>query len=524
VGKPARLPAGKPAGRPDKRKAMPYPEVLLGVDIGTTHCKAGVFDLDGSVIALARRQTRLRQASAGYRYYEPQEIYQAAAAAIREVLSQNSAIRIASIGIASMAETGLLIDRLTGDPRTPFIPYFDTVASQPGERLAAADTPARFRRTGIWPTFKVSLAKILWLRDREAHILEGAVWLSASDYVAYRLTGQMGTDYSLACRTYAFRIDEKRWDVGHLADLGLPTDLFPPARPSGVPLGQVTAAAAGETGLTAGIPVAVSGHDHVCGAFAVGAVQPGKALDSMGTAESFLGPAVSPVIGEREHRSGLSYGCHTAHDRLYWMGGFSTSGGSVEWLRSLLADPPLSYSELEALINETGSQPGRILFFPYLAGSGSPHTDPRVRGAFLGLDLSHTRADMVRAVYEGTAYEMEVVRRAAEQANQTVIERFVAAGGGTKHRAWLQIKADVSGCPIEVSAAQEATLLGAALLAGAGCGVYASQDHALQTAVPRAGRVIFPDVDRHRIYQDLFQDYMAYQAPLRQAGEPHPIQ
>jgi len=143
-----------------------------------------------------------------------------------------------------------------------------------------------------------------------------------------------------------------------------------------------------------------------------------------------------------------------------------------------------------------------------------------VRGAFLGLDLSHTRADLVRAVYEGTAYEMEVVRRAAKQANQTEIERFVAAGGGTRHHAWLQIKADVSGCPIEVSAAQEATLLGAALLAGAGCGLYASQDQALQAAEPRSERIIYPDADRHRIYQDLFLDYMANQAPLRQAGKP----
>jgi xylulokinase len=419
-----------------------------------------------------------------------------------------------------MAETGLLLDRRTGKPRTPFIPYFEAAASSQGERLAENADPDRFRKTGIWPTFKVSLAKILWFREREGIPLNGAVWLSAADYIAYRLTGQLGTDYSLAGRTYAFRIDEKDWDPGHLADFGLSVDLFPPTRPSGYPLGEVSGGSARETGLLDGIPVAVSGHDHVCGAFAVGAVQPGRAIDSMGTAESFLGPAVSSTIGEREYQSGLSFRCHTAHDRLYWMGGFSTSGGSVEWLRSLLADPPLSFAELDALMNETGSEPGRILFFPYLAGSGSPHTDARVRGAFLGLDLSHTRADLVRAVYEGTAYEMEIVRQAAGLANQSGIERFVAAGGGTKHTAWLQIKADVSGCPIEISAASEATLLGAALLAGVGCGVYASQEQALKSAVPKIQRVVNPSADRHRIYQDLYQQYVAYQAPLRKVHAP----
>jgi sugar (pentulose or hexulose) kinase len=266
--------------------------------------------------------------------------------------------------------------------------------------------------------------------------------------------------------------------------------------------------------------VAISGHDHVCAALGVGAIAPGLVFDSMGTAETLVGAAIYDQArgpGEPEYRSGLTYGCHVVPGTYYWMGGLSASGGSVEWLRQLCGEPPLSYAALESLLNGITHRPSGILYFPYLAGSGAPHADPAARAAFVGLAATHGRAEMTQAVLEGTAYEMEVIRRAAERATGDRIERIIAAGGGTRNRHWLQIKADVSGCRFDVAAQPEAALLGAALAAGTGCGVYADATEAVAATAQPPAATILPDEARHGAYARLYeQGYLALQAPLRQ--------
>src|SRR5690606_7224596 len=211
----------------------------------------------------------------------------------------------------------------------PFVPWYDTAAAPQAAQLRQADDPRRrFSRTGIFPGYKNSLAKILWLREQQPDITGDACWLSVADYIAYRLTGVAGTDYSLAGRSYAFSLPDAGWDEAWLQSFGLSTDLFPPANPSGTPLGRVTAPL---PALPAGTPVAVSGHDHLCAAVAAGVVEPGCLFDSMGTAEVLMGVIPPRRLGEAEYASNLTFGYHTAPGRFYWLGGLSASGGSLDW-------------------------------------------------------------------------------------------------------------------------------------------------------------------------------------------------
>jgi xylulokinase len=466
------------------------------------------------------RPTTTRRAPAGYFYYDPEELWQTVAVVIREIVLPAGVSRIAAVGIASMAETGLFVDRWSGAPRSVLLPWFDTSATlypQLSRRLADSRARTRrFSRTGIRPSFKNSLAKILWLRAQDESLAEGTVWLSAADYIAFRLSGQMSTDYSLAGRTFAFRIDQKTWDEDWLQEFGLGSELFPRLMQSGAPVGVCGRESASQTGLAEGTPVSIAGHDHVCAAFAAGAIKPGLVFDSIGTAETLVGALDVRALGETEYQSGLAYGCHVSQGRFYWMGGLSASGGSVEWVRSILGDPPLAYPELESLAASAPAGPTGILYFPYLSGSGSPHSDPEVRGAFVGLEASHGRAALLKAVLEGTAYEMEFIRRAAEEAIGLKIEAIIAAGGGTRNRHWMQIKADVSGCRLEVPPMPEATLLGAALLAGLGSGVFADEQSALAARPVSTSETILPDASRNQAYRTIFeQGYLPLQAPLR---------
>jgi sugar (pentulose or hexulose) kinase len=201
------------------------------------------------------------------------------------------------------------------------------------------------------------------------------------------------------------------------------------------------------------------------------------------------------------------------------LGGLSASGGSIEWLRSILGEPPLGYDELDTLLDSRPDAPTGILYFPYLAGSGSPHSDSRVRAAFIGLSASHSRADLYRAVLEGTALETEYMRRVAERVIGKPIERVLASGGGTHNRRWMQIKADVFGCPLDVLALKETTLLGAALLAGLGSGAYPDT----HSAAERLGGCSFerfePQASHHAAYHDLYETgYIPLQDRLRAFG------
>ncbi|WJH34028.1 FGGY family carbohydrate kinase [Paenibacillus sp. CC-CFT747] len=345
---------------------------LLGIDIGTTHCKAGVFREDGKAVRIASRPTRTRQDGLGRYFYDPGELWETAAACIREVLKEGTQ-DVQSIGIASMAESGLLVDSRTGTAKTAFLPWFDSRSMDQAERIGKeADPYERFRITGLRSSYKYGLAKLLWLKEQDPDILNHAVWLSASDYAAYRLTGTMATDYSLAGRTFAFDINKREWDSSWIRHFGLNPDLFPAALPAGSRLGCVHSGASAETGLPPGTPVAIAGHDHVCAALAVGAVREGDVYVSAGTAETLVGILPDSELSQREYDSGLSYGLHAVQGQRFWMGGISASGGSVEWLRGLLGDDGLSYQELMGLLESGREEPTGILYFPYLSGSGAP--------------------------------------------------------------------------------------------------------------------------------------------------------
>lgn len=493
--------------------------MLLGIDIGTTHLKAGLFTASGDTLEIAACPHLTMAGWGGISSYDPDSMWENIKLLIYNVCKGKGQMHepLQAVGIAGMAETGLLVNRTSGKPRTPFVPWFENCASeQVGQVKSRIEEVEFFLQTGLHAAAKYSLMKLLWLKERDPDLLFGAVWLSAADWIAYQMCGVMQTDFTLAERTGAFNIEARNWNEELLANFGLGVDLFPPAGASGLQAGE-SKADLEAIGIPRGTPVGVSGHDHVCGAWAArstSAIQPAPVFDSMGTAEAFIGMFSRRTLSEKDFRAGFSFGLACDPDELYWQGGLSASGGSLAWLSTILAEPPLDYAALEALAAGASSPTG-ILYYPYLAGSGSPHSDSAARGAFFGLNAAHTRADLCRAVLEGCAYEMEYQRRRAVELVNAPAEYVIAAGGGTRNRLWMQIKADVFGCPVEILEQEETTLLGAALLAGRGAGALSSRIFGqMQENKPK--QRVEPDPKRSRTYRTLFeQGFLAYEGFVR---------
>ncbi|WP_028608845.1 FGGY-family carbohydrate kinase [Paenibacillus harenae] len=482
--------------------------MIVSLDIGTTNIKAGFYDESGSLLAEAHRPNESRMHPDGFVYYEPELLWgQIAAMMIQLSSAAGKQSAVHAIGITSMAESGLLVDRSTGMPRSPIIPWFEQCSLGQAKRIEdETDVFEQFRATGLRPSFKYGLAKLLWLKSRDEEAHRSSVWLSVSSYAAYRLTGHMAEDYTLAARTYAFRITDKNWDVPLIRHFGLEESLFPPVIPAGIPVGTVPPSTAKALALPAGASVYLAGHDHVCASLAVGSVHAGGIYNSMGTAETVVGAFAARELTQNDFSSGLTYSLHPFPDHLFWMGGHSSSGGSVEWLRGLIGDEKASYARIMELLNEVPREPGGILFLPYLSGSGAPSPDPYAKAAFIGLTGRHGKGDLLRSVLEGNAYQIEAIRRCAETVSGSRIGRMRVVGGGIRNHHWLQIKADVSGITLEVPDVPEAALAGAAMTAGVGSGLYASFEEAASLAAVRLQAVFTPDPERHLAYRKLYEE------------------
>ena len=307
-------------------------------------------------------------------------------------------------------------------------------------------------------------------------------WLHLADYVAFRLCGVAATDPSLASRTLAYDLRRGQWADELLEEAGVPPATFPPIHPSGSPLGTLTPAAAAETNLPLHTVVSVGIHDHLGGALAVGGLNLEVLFDSIGTSESLNRLIPAPIMDSRIPERGLAQGAVWTEQQpaCFLTGGLQTAGAAVEWFRREVGSR-MDVSQLgQEAVEPTGAVP---MFLPHLARSLTPYSDPEAAAAFVGIKSSTTRGAMFRAVLEGLAFEARAIADAMEvDAGLARCRRVLTIGGTLQNPLLAQIKADAYNVPVDVSPVREATSLGAALLAGIGCGVFADAAAAVKEA------------------------------------------
>jgi xylulokinase len=319
-------------------------------------------------------------------------------------------------------------------------------------------------------------------------------FLQAKDYAAYRLCGVVATDYSDASSTNLFDLDRREWAPDMIEAVGLDERKLPPALPSSTVIGKVTAEAARETGLLSGTPVVIGGGDGACATVGAGSVRPGDAYNYIGSSSWIAVTAERPLVDPQMRTFTFA---HLEPQLCFPTGTMQCAGGSFDWLERLLRGPervegrgpePLDrardgpveaegsegrlYDELSAAAAQVEPGAGGLLFLPYLIGERSPHWNPLARGAFVGLTMSHGRAEMARAVLEGVAFNLRMILDAfLEQGAQ--IEAMRLIGGGARGALWRQILADMYGLPIlRPALLTEATALGAAIAGGVGVGLF----------------------------------------------------
>jgi len=509
-------------------------DYLVGIDLGSTSLKSVVYDLSGTAVASGTRPTERRHPHPDHpdwTAWDPDQIWHGAASATREAVERLPDAR----GIRAVAVTGMGMDGVPVDGEGrwlyPFIswlcPRTEPQRAWWEKEIGAARTFAIGGNT-LWR--HSTALRLLWMAENEPDILRRTdKWLLIEDYLNFMLCGRRATDYSMASCTLLFDQERREWSGEMIGRAGLPAGLLCDPMPSGTVLGEVTAAAAALTGLPVGTPVVLGGHDYLCGALPVGAVEPGVFLDVSGTWEVVLAAIPRPVLTPGLQEIGATVECHVARD-MYSAMGSAVASEVLEWYRreygqeaKRLADTR-GCVDWDCLMEEAAAAPAGcrgVMCVPHLYGAGCPVVDPRARGAFVGLGPSTTRADMLRAVVEGLDFQLHDIVDALERNLSLPVKKLVVVGGASRNPFWLQNKADVTGRPIEVPAVQDTSPLGAAMLAGIGVGLYRDEKDAC-ARVSRPVTTWAPDSRAAARYASLFPLYRQLRGclgPVHQAIE-----
>ena len=481
-------------------------QYLLAHDLGTSGDKATLFSTEGEHIASFVESYPCKYSNGNWAEQNPEDWYAAACRATKKLTAQIDPAQIAGVSFSGHMMGSVLLDR-QGELLRSAIIWADQRAVEQAQTLRTALGDDRFYAiTGNRNNPTNSICKIMWslAHDGVAGKLGKAV--NCKDYLIYRLTGQLGTDYSDASGTGALDLHTFAWSREILEAAGVPLDVMPEIHASTDLAGRITAQAARDTGLAEGTPVFCGCGDGTAAAVGTGLSQVGQGYISLGTSAwiSYLddSPCLDP--GQRTfNMAGITSG------QVFPIGTMQAAGSSYSWMRDQLCraeklDAERLDSNVYRQINDQIAQvpagSNGVLYMPYLMGERSPWWDSGIQGSFLGLKQENTHADLLRAVMEGVSMNLNLILRVFRDKREFTSLRII--GGGAKDRVWRQMLADVLNVRIEkLNLLEEGCSLGAAMTAGIGAGVF--EDVSAIDRFLQVDDVCEPDPERAAFYARL---------------------
>lgn len=483
---------------------------FIGVDIGTSACKAAVFDEDGTVLAQANRSYAVDYPAAGWAEQDPETWWSAARDALRDVLRQGAVDpeKICGVGVDGQSWSAVAVDE-KGRVLAPAPIWMDTRAREICERVKRDVGGRRIfdvAGNGFLPSY--TTPKILWFKEERPEIFARTYkFLQSNSYIVLMLTGVMSQDLSQSYGVHFFDMEKLCYDQSLAAALGLSAELVPPLYACDAVVGTVTEAAAVQTGLKPGTPVVAGGLDAACGTLGAGVYRAGQTQEQGGQAGGMSICTDRAVPHEK-----LILSPHVVPGTWLLQGGTVGGGGTLRWFRQELGRG-MSFDQLTAEAEQVPPGADGLLFLPYMAGERSPIWDPDAKGVFCGLSFGKTRGHMVRAILEGAAFSLEHNLRVAAETG-VAVDALNAMGGASNSILWTQIKADVTGRRMQVPGTDTATALGAGLLAAVGCGVYRDYEEAVERTI-RITRIQEPNWENHRKYQRYMELYLRLYQDLK---------
>lgn len=474
-------------------------QYLLGIDFGGGASKATLLGTDGRVAAVCTTEYPTLYPRQGWAEQNPLDWYRATKDNIKGVLEKSgiSAGDILAVAFDAATHTAVLLDADFQVLR-PAIYWTDTRCRQEVQALrtqhgAVILEQAKHHVDTIW-----TLPQLLWVKEHEPEVWQRTKRiLFAKDFVRHQLTGDYVTDYIEAEGSMLVDYRTLSWSEELCGLLGIWPAMLPQLVQPAALAGNVTAAAAADTGLAAGTPVLCGTTDTVMEVLAAGGIQTGQMTVKMATAGRIC------VITDRLYTSEHLVNYSHVQPGLWYPGTATKScAASLRWYRDTFGQ---SYKELDEAAAEVPAGCSGLQFHPYLNGELTPYADPDLCASFTGIRAGHTKAWFNRAVLEGVAYSLMDCQAALEQIGIPHNDYAVAIGGGAQSPLWRQILADALGIRLMQMEHSDSSF-GTAMLAGVATGVFSDYEEALQRC-NKISSVTEPDLENHRLYQKYHRRY-----------------
>lgn len=495
---------------------------LLGLDVGTTGCKAIVFSREGEPLSQSYQEYDELYPRPGWAETDPDQIWNA----IRQVISQavaGASSPVEAISTSVLGEGFHPIDK-DGNPLRKTITSVDGRAQAETDAIGEQRSEIEiFEMTGMALHRSYALPKIMWIRDNEPDVFRNTwKFVHYGDYVSMKLGVEPVVDQSIAGRTLALDVRQRDWCDEILEVAGIGRELLPRVAPAGEIIGEIPSSIASELGLPAGVKVVTGGHDQPVCALGAGVLDPGLAADTTGTVECMTIPMEKPVLTEAMLKQNLSVYPHVVPDRYVTLAFVYSAGNVLKWYRDNFASEERREAEMtgedvyDIMVGRAAPGPSEVFLLPHFTGSGTPYLDGDSRGAILGLRLTAGPEHMVRAILDGIAYEMRINLEALKKAGIKV-QRLHTIGGGAKSDEWLQSKADILGARLHALDVSEAGCLGAAMLAGTAIGVFPDL-HTVADHLVQERRIFKPRRAKRKLYNKAFKVYKKIYSSIKKVN------
>lgn len=505
---------------------------LLGIDAGTTGCKTSVFDLEGNMVGSAYREYPCYYPNPGWVEQLPEDMTPAIFETVRAAI-RDANVDPADVKSMAMSTQGSVFGPLDADEDLirPFIGWQDTRGVDYVEQIRQGKfiDPDRYYEISGYPIATVPcLTKYMWFKDEEPDNWAKTVKLSHhQDYFlrAFGADDWFVNDTATASRTGIFDVETSQWSTEILEAAGLTGAELPRIVQAGTVVGKINRDISLQTGLAEGTLICVGAMDQNCSTIGGGLVHDGTAVSNIGTYGAIF---VATEASVRDPNGTIIIKNNSGPENYTAEAASIASASSYRWFRDTLGSLEKAmaaefgidgnpYRLLNKQIESVGPGANGITFLPYLQGAGSgPRADSFARGAFLGISLGTTKAEMARAVMEGVTLEMrdnlESIRNMGVE-----VEEIRAAGGATQSSVWNQMQADMYQVPVAVLEVSETGCLGAALYAGIGLGAYEDADDAVNRTV-RIKDVFEPNPDNREAYDKAYARFVKGYESLSEGG------
>lgn len=496
---------------------------VIGIDGGTEAIKAGLYDLQGRLVAMGSRTYGTTFARPGWAEQDPAEWWAGLVGAVQDCVAAAGVAPDEIIGLSADATTCTLMPMgADGEALGNALLWMDVRSAPQANRIFETGGDAlRYSMAGLSAEWMPP--KMLWLKEHEPErYAQTATLLEYTSWIAYRLTGRLCLDVNTVTHRWLRHVPSGGWPLAFFEEIGLgdlpdkfPDDVLAVGEVAGGLLPDVAA----EMGLRAGLPVAMGGGDAFIGLLGMGVCTPGDLGIIMGSSNVLAG------LSENEfHVPGIfgSYPDALIPGLNVVEGGQVSTGSILNWFKQNFAqdlaaqaevDGTSIYQVLDKAASEVPVGSDGLIVLDYFQGNRTPHTDSAARGVVWGLSLQSGRAHVFRALMEGIAYGTADIVNTFRQSDFAV-QRVITCGGATKSPVFMQIYADVLGVPVYIASTPEACLLGSSIVAAVGAGAYPNLTTAAQK-MATTSTSYEPDMEKHAAYQFYIEQHQATYQQLK---------